>query len=157
MVIYKQTTKMYSRNFPHLFLQFTIQFHYSFVHPFIHLETLQLLQQNWMWYLWFLLYYSKCHKYSPSEPTKAYDKNVSRKSGLVFKPEQVLDYVAEPDRVRTREELAENYCDVCVGELYSFHVARLLGCHKSFSFLWIFGGCALSSSGLWYSLTEEGN
>ncbi|XP_078354070.1 nipped-B-like protein isoform X1 [Oculina patagonica] len=54
---------------------------------------------------------SKCHKYSPSEPTKAYDKTVSRKAGVVFNPEQVLRYVEEPDAVRSHEQLVRDYLE----------------------------------------------
>lgn len=54
---------------------------------------------------------SKCHKYSPSEPTKAYDKTVSRKTGVVFEPEQVLRYVEEPDAVRSHEQLVRDYLE----------------------------------------------
>lgn len=59
-----------------------------------------------------LLFCSKCHKYSPSEPTKAYDKTVSRKAGVVFNPEQVLRYVEEPDAVRSHEQLVRDYLEV---------------------------------------------
>ena len=55
---------------------------------------------------------SKCHKYSPSEPTKAYDKTVSRKVGAVFNPEQVLRYVEEPEAVRSHEQLVRDYLEV---------------------------------------------
>lgn len=55
---------------------------------------------------------SKCHKYSPSEPTKAYDKTVSRKVGVVFNPEQVLRYVEEPEAVRSHEQLVRDYLEV---------------------------------------------
>ncbi|KAJ7372534.1 hypothetical protein OS493_019043 [Desmophyllum pertusum] len=54
---------------------------------------------------------SKCHKYSPSEPTKAYDKTVSRKVGVVFNPEQVLRYVEEPDAVSSHEQLVRDYLE----------------------------------------------
>lgn len=54
---------------------------------------------------------SKCHKYSPSEPTKAYDKTVSRKVGVVFNPEQVLRYVEEPEAVRSHEQLVHDYLE----------------------------------------------
>lgn len=54
---------------------------------------------------------SKCHKYSPSEPTKTYDKTVSRKAGVFFNPEQVLRYVEEPDEVRSHERLVQDYLE----------------------------------------------
>lgn len=54
---------------------------------------------------------SKCHKYSPSEPTKAYDKTVSRKAGVFFEPEQVLRYVEDPDAVRSHEQLVHDYLE----------------------------------------------
>jgi len=54
---------------------------------------------------------SKCHKYSPSEPTKAYDKTVSRKTGVLFEPGQVLRYVEEPDAVRSHEQLVRDYLE----------------------------------------------
>ncbi|XP_015761571.1 PREDICTED: nipped-B-like protein isoform X2 [Acropora digitifera] len=54
---------------------------------------------------------SKCHKYSPSEPTKAYDKTVSRKTGVLFEPEQVLRYVEEPEAVRSHEQLVHDYLE----------------------------------------------
>ena len=59
--------------------------------------------------------FSKCHKYSPSEPTKTYDKTVSRKAGVFFNPEQVLRYVEEPDAVRSHEQLVQDYLEVCAG------------------------------------------
>jgi len=60
----------------------------------------------------FLPIYSKCHKYSPSAPSKAYDKMVSRKPGVIFNPEQVIDYVIKPGKERPNEELAKVYYDV---------------------------------------------
>ncbi|KAK2556654.1 Nipped-B-like protein B [Acropora cervicornis] len=54
---------------------------------------------------------SKCHKYSPSEPAKAYDKTVSRKTGVLFEPEQVLRYVEEPEAVRSHEQLVHDYLE----------------------------------------------
>ncbi|XP_032230599.2 nipped-B-like protein B isoform X2 [Nematostella vectensis] len=54
---------------------------------------------------------SKCHKYSPSAPSKAYDKTVTRKPGIVFNPEQVVEYVTNPKRERTNDELAHQYCE----------------------------------------------
>ncbi|XP_031553168.1 nipped-B-like protein [Actinia tenebrosa] len=54
---------------------------------------------------------SKCHKYSPSAPSKAYDKTVSRKPGTTFQPEQVIDYVCYPNKERPVEELAKVYCE----------------------------------------------
>lgn len=65
-------------------------------------------------------FYSKCHKYSPSEPTKAYDKTVSRKTGIVFEPEQVLQYVEEPDAVRSHEQLVRDYLEV---RIKTFHLS----------------------------------
>jgi len=56
--------------------------------------------------------FSKCHKYSPSAPSKAYDKTVSRKPGVAFNPEQPLDYVMHPNKERSPEELAKIYYDV---------------------------------------------
>ena len=62
----------------------------------------------------YFYFFSKCHKYSPSEPTKAYDKTVSRKVGVVFSPEQVLRYVEEPEAVRSHEQLVRDYLEVRV-------------------------------------------
>lgn len=38
-------------------------------------------------------YHSKCQKYSPTESSKAYDKAVSRKQGVVFDPKQVVEKI----------------------------------------------------------------
>ncbi|KAJ7372537.1 hypothetical protein OS493_019046 [Desmophyllum pertusum] len=54
---------------------------------------------------------SKCHKYSPSEPTKAYDKTVSRKVGVVLILNKFLRYVEEPDAVSSHEQLVRDYLE----------------------------------------------
>jgi hypothetical protein len=37
--------------------------------------------------------HSKCQKYSPTESSKAYDKAVSRKQGVMFDPKQVVEKI----------------------------------------------------------------
>lgn len=39
---------------------------------------------------------------------------MSRKPGIVFQPEQVIDYVSHPDKDRPTEELARVYCEVSI-------------------------------------------
>ena len=56
--------------------------------------------------------FSKCHKYSPSERNKAFEKAVARKPGMAFNPARFLEYLEDPQRQYSRDELAQHYCDV---------------------------------------------
>ena len=56
--------------------------------------------------------FSKCHKYSPSERNKAFEKTVVRKPGMAFNPEKFTEYLEDPRKDYSREELVQHYCDV---------------------------------------------
>ena len=55
---------------------------------------------------------SKCRKYSPSEPSKAYDKGIARKPGVKFHPEQPISCLESGCMLPSREELVQQYLEV---------------------------------------------
>lgn len=60
---------------------------------------------------------SKCQKYSPTESSKAYDKAVSRKQGVVFDPKQVVEKIrADVTGARkvllSKDEYIKHYLEV---------------------------------------------
>ena len=61
--------------------------------------------------------HSKCQKYSPTESSKAYDKAVSRKQGVVFDPKQVVEKIrADVTGARkvllSKDEYIKHYLEV---------------------------------------------
>ena len=70
-------------------------------------------------------FYSKCQKYSPTESSKAYDKAVSRKQGVVFDPKQVVEKIrADVTGARkvllSKDEYIKHYLEV--GPLQDFYM-----------------------------------
>ena len=60
---------------------------------------------------------SKCQKYSPTEPSKAYDKTISRRTGVTFDPKQVLDqvrseFIGERKALRNKDDYVKQYTEV---------------------------------------------
>ena len=63
--------------------------------------------------------HSKCQKYSPTESSKAYDKAVSRKQGVVFDPKQVVekiraDITGAKKVLLSKDEYIEHYLEVSI-------------------------------------------
>ncbi len=64
-----------------------------------------------------LYFYSKCQKYSPTEPSKTYDKAVSRRSGVNFDPRQVMEearceWMGEKQTLKTKDNCLRQYTEV---------------------------------------------
>ncbi len=66
--------------------------------------------------------FSKCQRYSPNQSNKAYDKAVSRKTGVAFEPKLVIDAVRSEvvgkRTLKSREEYLKQYLEVCVYCIY---------------------------------------
>ncbi|XP_064386068.1 nipped-B-like protein isoform X2 [Halichondria panicea] len=59
---------------------------------------------------------SKCQKYSPTEPSKTYDKAVSRRSGVNFDPRQVMEearceWMGEKQTLKTKDDCLRQYTE----------------------------------------------
>ncbi|XP_046841675.1 nipped-B-like protein isoform X2 [Xenia sp. Carnegie-2017] len=52
---------------------------------------------------------SKCKKYSPSEPSKAYDKGITRKHGVKFNPEQSIACIESGCSMPSSVEVVKQY------------------------------------------------
>ena len=63
-------------------------------------------------------FFSKCQSYSPNESNKAYEKAVSRKSGILFEPQLVIEEVQSEAvgrrTLKPREEYLRRYLEVRV-------------------------------------------
>lgn len=67
--------------------------------------------------LFLVVVFSKCQKYSPTESNKANDKTASRKGGVAFDPEQVVQLVRHEaisaiKPILPKEECIRQYLEV---------------------------------------------
>ena len=65
-----------------------------------------------------LLIFSKCQKYTPNESNKTYEKAVTKKCGISFDPNLVVDALRNDTlnktQMKTKEEYLKTYLEVWV-------------------------------------------
>lgn len=65
------------------------------------------------------MYFRKITQYSPSESSKMYDKNLSRKSNAKFNPKATLQKLGDgleintDDLQKVKKDLVSHYLEVC--------------------------------------------
>jgi len=80
-------------------------------------------------------FYSKCQQYSPTESnTKAYDKAPTRKQGVVFNPEFIIDMLKAENAnkkkiIRSKEECLTIYFQVGI---FVFICTVYISCYVNF-------------------------